>query len=143
MGGWDEGASGVVVLPDGRRIRGRGLLAGCPDDQPDPGFAVHLTGRPPAVPVWESRWVRWPDFWLPMRPSDAVAALREALERSADERVEIACRGGTGRTGTALAVLARMAGVPPGEAVAWVRDNYRPRAVETPWQRVFARRVSV
>ena len=25
--------------------------------------------------------------------------------------------------------------VPPGEAVAWVREHYRSTAVETPWQR--------
>ena len=24
---------------------------------------------------------------------------------------------------------------PPDEAVAWVRERYHPRAVETPWQR--------
>lgn len=133
----------MVGLPNGRRIRGRGLLTACPKDQPNPDFAVHLTGLRPAAPAWESRWVRWPDFWLPTSPSDAVAALRQAFERSADERVEIACRGGTGRTGTALAVLARLAGVPPTEAVSWVRENYRPRAVEMPWQRLFVRRLSV
>lgn len=82
----------------------------------------------------------WPDFWLPRSPSEAVLALRQAYERCADERVEIACDGGTGRTGTALAIVARYAGVPASEAVTWVRTHYRPRAVETPWQRRFVRR---
>jgi protein-tyrosine phosphatase len=47
-----------------------------------------------------------------------MAALREAHEGSATERVEVACGGGVGRTGTALAVIAALAGVPAGEAVA-------------------------
>ncbi len=79
--------------------------------------------------------MRWPDFRTPASTPDAVAALQWAYERSATERVEIACGGGVGRTGTALAAIAVLAGVPPAEAVAWVRRNYHERAVETPWQR--------
>jgi protein-tyrosine phosphatase len=55
--------------------------------------------------------------------------------------VEVACRGGVGRTGTALAALAVLDGLSPGEAVRWVRREYHPRAVETPWQRWWLRRV--
>ncbi|MBX6748191.1 MAG: hypothetical protein IRY85_00730 [Micromonosporaceae bacterium] len=55
--------------------------------------------------------------------------------------MEIACRGGIGRTGTALAALAVLDGLAPPAAVAWVRDAYHPRAVETPWQRWWLRRV--
>ena len=54
--------------------------------------------------------------------------------------VEIACGGGRGRTGTALACLAVLDGVPPTEAVRYVRDHYAPDAVETPWQRRYVRR---
>ncbi|MBE0636646.1 phosphatase, partial [Candidatus Bipolaricaulota bacterium] len=46
-------------------------------------------------------------------------------------RLEIGCIGGLGRTGTVLACLAILAGVPTTEAVAWVRDHYDARAVET------------
>jgi protein-tyrosine phosphatase len=66
--------------------------------------------------------------------------LTEAWERADEERVEIACRGGTGRTGTALACLAVLDGVPAEDAVAFVRRHYRPRAVETRWQRRFVLR---
>ncbi|WP_257022110.1 hypothetical protein [Microbacterium sp. JAI119] len=38
---------------------------------------------------------------MPRTPSDAITALREAFERCSVERVEIACGGGNGRTGTA------------------------------------------
>lgn len=56
------------------------------------------------------------------------------------ERVEVACAGGRGRTGTALACIAVLDGVPAEEAVAYVRENYDPRAVETPWQRRYVQR---
>jgi protein-tyrosine phosphatase len=79
----------------------------------------------------------------PRSSTDALAALRDAFERSVSTRVEIACDSGTGRTGTALAILARHAGVPADEAVHWVRSNYRRRAVETPWQRRFVARADL
>ncbi len=84
--------------------------------------------------------MRWPDFRVPHDEADAADALVEAFARSAQQRVEIACAGGTGRTGTALACLAVMAGTAPEDAVAFVRDRYRPRAVETPGQRRYVRR---
>ncbi len=83
--------------------------------------------------------MRWPDFRTPASTDDAVAALREAYGRCGGERVEIACGGGVGRTGTALAGMAVLAGVPPAEAVDWVRRRYNRRAVETPWQRRWVR----
>jgi protein-tyrosine phosphatase len=49
------------------------------------------------------------------------------------------CQGGIGRTGTALACIAQLAGVSSKDAVPWVRANYHPRAVETPWQRFYVR----
>jgi protein-tyrosine phosphatase len=92
---------------------------------------------------WPAEWVRWPDFRLPADEAGALAALRDAHHRAAGERVEIACSGGVGRTGTALAVLAILSGVEPDEAVAWVRSHYTPRAVETPWQRRWVRRLEL
>ncbi len=81
--------------------------------------------------------MRWPDFWLPTDRAVFGQALRQALARAEAERVEVACGGGVGRTGTALACLAVLDGVPAREAVAYVRRHYAPRAVETPWQRRF------
>lgn len=130
---------GVVVLADGRRVRGRGLRARLPPGS-EPEFGLYLLGKPPPPMTWETRWVRWPDFRLPSDAAEAADAFREAFARSESERVEIACGGGTGRTGTALACLAVLAGTPPEDAVAYVRAHYRPRAVETPWQRRYVRR---
>ena len=47
---WQDGTEGLVILPDGRRLRGRGLRNACPaagvasatDGLPD--FGLYLTG---------------------------------------------------------------------------------------------------
>ncbi|MFJ5773270.1 protein phosphatase [Streptomyces sp. NPDC093094] len=137
---WEAGAAGVLRLPSGRLVRGRGLRRPLDPGAPPPAHGVYLLGRrPPEVP-WESRWLRWPDFRLPADREAARAVLAEAWERAAVERVELACGGGRGRTGTALACLAVLDGVPPEDAVAYVRAHYDRRAVETPWQRRYAER---
>ena len=67
-----------------------------------------------------------------------LAALGSLRDRArSGQRVEVGCLGGHGRTGTALAVLAVLGGHPPDEAVAWVRANYCPEAVETAEQEAF------
>ncbi|MFD7117593.1 protein-tyrosine phosphatase family protein [Streptomyces sp. NPDC059892] len=136
---WDPATTGVLRLPSGRLVRGRGLRRPLPAGQA-PAFALYLLGRQPAPVAWESRWLRWPDFRLPSDRAAAAAALRETWERAGSERVEVACGGGIGRTGTALACLAVLDGVPRAEAVAYVREHYARRAVETPWQRRFVAR---
>ncbi|MCX4509300.1 protein phosphatase [Streptomyces sp. NBC_01619] len=136
---WPESAPGVLRLPSGRLVRGRGLRRALPPGLP-PTYAVYLLGKQPPGTPWEARWLRWPDFRLPSDRADAHAALHEALTRASTDRVEIACGGGRGRTGTALACLAVLDGVPPAEAVAFVRRHYDRHAVETPWQRRYVRR---
>ena len=133
-GVWGDGVDGVVELPDGRRVRGTGVRRPR-GEAPAPDFAVYLLGRDPHITEWPNQWVRWGDFRLPASTDEAVVALREAHSRAATERVELACAGGRGRTGTALATLAILSGVAPEEAVAWVRTNYHPKAVETRAQR--------
>lgn len=136
--GWEATDPGVLRLPSGRLVRGRGLRRPLPDGA-SPGFGVYLLGRTPPPVAWESRWLRWPDFWLPSDRDQARETLREVWERAATERVEVACGGGRGRTGTALACLAVLDGVPAEEAVAFVRRHYDRHAVETPWQRRYVR----
>lgn len=137
---WQPADPGVLRLPSGRLVRGRGLRHPLAEQAPTPTYALYLLGRQPPPVAWEFRWIRWPDFRLPADPADARAALTEAWRRAAAERVEIACGGGRGRTGTALACLAILDGVPAEEAVAFVRRHYDRRAVETPWQKRYVRR---
>lgn len=136
---WEPTGAGILRLPSGRLVRGRGLRRPLPAG-PEPEFALYLRGSEPPPVAWESRWLRWPDFWLPTDRPGFADALRELLKRAKTERVEIACGGGFGRTGTALACLAVLEGVPNNEAVAYVREHYSHRAVETPWQRRFVAR---
>jgi len=138
---WTAGAPGVLTLPSGRLIRGRGLRRPGPGG-PDPEFGLYLLGSAPDGVPWEFRWVAWPDFRLPAAPAAAREAFAEALERSAAERVEVGCTGGLGRTGTTLACIAVLDGVPAREAVDYVRQHYNRHAVETPWQRRFVARFS-
>lgn len=138
-GAWDWPASGVLRLPSGRLLRGRGLRWPMPDG-PTPNFALYLLAEPPPAVGWEARWVRWPDFRLPRDRRDAQDALSEAWLRADAERVEVACAGGRGRTGTALACIAVLDGVPADQAVPFVRKHYNARAVETPWQRGYVAR---
>ena len=138
MSGWDPDAPGVIALPSGRLVRGRRrrtLPAG-----PLPEYGLYLAGRRPPTTRWPARWLPWRDFRLPTDLDAARNALVDAWERSAGERVEVACAGGRGRTGTALACLAVLDGVPAGQAVNYVRQRYDKWAVETPAQRRYVSR---
>ena len=128
----------IVDLPGGGRVEARSWRRARADWVP-PDLGVYLGGgiRPP----WPHVALAWPDFGLPEDRRACLATLRDAHRRILrGERVEIACRGGLGRTGTALAVLAGLGGEPSTSAVDWVRAHYHRRAVETPWQCAWAAR---
>ena len=127
----------TVMLPSGALVRGR-RMADIPDTPAD--YLLALADGP--LPPWPHRRVEWPDFWIPTNRADALDALGEALRRARKgQLVEVACHGGRGRTGTALAALAVLDGMPSTEAVGWVRRRYHPTAVETPWQARWVRRI--
>lgn len=134
---------GAIELPDGTWVRGRGLRNPTPDG-PTPDFGLYLgsaTLRRRNPITWPHEWIDWPDFLLPRDSGAAITQIRALHERAlAGERVEVACGGGIGRTGTVIACLAIAAGTPSAEAVAWTRAHYHHRAVETPWQRRWVRR---
>jgi hypothetical protein len=133
---WEPEAYGVMPLPSGRLVRGRGLRIDNPY-KPAPEFAVYMVGSDLHGVPWEYRWVDWPDFGLPANPAVLRENLIEALARCATERVEVGCMGGRGRTGTALACLAVLDGVRAADAVAYVRQHYSLDAVETMEQASF------
>lgn len=129
--------AGNVVLPSGAVVRGR-RLSEIPGTAAD--FLIALADGP--LPPWPSRRIRWPDFWIPASRADALDALGEALQRAREgQLVELACHGGRGRTGTAIAALAVLDGLPSTEAVSWVRRNYHHDAIEMPWQAWWVRRI--
>lgn len=128
---WDAETPGVIDLPSGRRVRGRRVhgrtvLAA--------EWTLVLTTLPPGSQS-PGQWICWPDFAIPLRAAAARRAVAEAWERSTRQRVEVACGGGVGRTGTVLAAMVMLDGLGRDEAITWVRERYHPHAVETPWQR--------
>lgn len=116
-----------ITLPGGSVVR-----AGGKRDQPGarrPEWGVYADA---CWRGWPGVVLDWPDFGLPDDNNAAIAAIVEAFGRADHgEDILVGCSGGTGRTGTLLASLAILAGVPAELAVRWVRDRYRPRAVET------------
>ena len=122
----------VVTFPDGTRVLASGWLERKPGE-PHPDFGLYLD--PQWTPIWPATLLDWPDFGVPSQPAVAVAEIKSAFERArAGQRVEVACVGGHGRTGTVLACMAVLAGVAVPDAVEWVRWTYCRRAVQEPAQ---------
>jgi protein-tyrosine phosphatase len=121
-----------VELPEGIIIRARPISQRDPDDDwrdfglyCDPGW----------TPTWLAELIDWPDYGVPADSQRAATQICAAFQRAqAGEHVEVGCIGGLGRTGTVLACMAILAGVPDGDAVTWVRENYNAHAIETPEQ---------
>ena len=118
-----------VTFPDGTEVRGASLDSRrCNDKWRQ--FGLYLD--PSWKPKWPAVLIAWPDFGV---PKSRVVAAREIQAAFAKARegvhVEIGCVGGLGRTGTTLACMASLAGVPARNAVSWVRKHYDDRLVET------------
>lgn len=127
----------AVVLPDGTPVTGASFDPLDPytrAEPPDYGLYLDRRWQPP----WRHEHLDWSDLRVPADRASVLAGLGRALERARrGERVEVGCLGGHGRTGTALACLAVLAGSPPADAVGWVRANYCADAVETAEQEAF------
>ena len=141
VGVGDVPLPGAIRLPDGARVRGRGLRRPAAGGVPEFGLylgSARLRRKHEAGIGWPAAWVDWPDFGLPREPEDAVARIRDLYERvRAGAAAEVACGGGVGRTGTVIACLAILAGEPAESAVTWVRTHYHRRAVETGRQKAW------
>src|SRR3954451_1914852 len=127
----------TAVQPGRTVVRGRGGANALPDGLP-PEFGLYLGVD--YAPAWAHERLDWPDFGVPTDPGDAARAIAQLHRRARDgERVETACRAGKGRTGTVIACLAILDGLPPAHAVSWTRRHFHHRAVETAWQRRWVR----
>jgi hypothetical protein len=119
----------IITFPDGSHVRAAPLADRRADD-PERAYGLYLDER--WAPSWPADVVAWPDFGLPTEPEVAARQISAAFLRARrGELVEVGCLGGSGRTGTVLACMAVLSGVPPPEAVPWVRTAYRREAVET------------
>lgn len=121
-----------VVFPGGTTIRACSLRE---RREHDPGRSFGLYLDREWRPTWPAEMVDWPDFGIPADRERAARQITATYERAAaGEVVEVGCLGGLGRTGTVLACMAVLAGVPAADAVPWVRRAYHVAAVETPEQ---------
>jgi len=121
-----------IQFPDGTHVRANGIAA----RDADAGWrAFGLYCDAAWQPDWPSETIDWPDFGVPSSPETAARQIVNAFERARNgEQVEVGCLGGLGRTGTVVACMAILGGVPGADAVDWVRQHYRPEAVETSGQ---------
>lgn len=97
-----------MILPDGTALTAVSFDPSDPYSGRQPDYGLYLDDR------WQAPWshdhLAWPDFDVP-DPQAARDALVSLLERARQgQAVEIGCLGGHGRTGTALACLAVLAG---------------------------------
>lgn len=143
MKSWNLG-DGVVEFPSGRRIRGRSWKDQAAEQADLSLMLTTVSGKEFASysifpSSAESITIDWPDERLPRRASHAISQLYEVWKRAENERVEITCRTGVGRTGTALAIIAVFEGMAPDAAISFIRENYHQDAVSSPAQRGFLR----
>ncbi|MDD7969363.1 protein-tyrosine phosphatase family protein [Actinomycetospora lemnae] len=128
----------ALVLPGATVVRGRGVQDTLPGGSA-PEYGLYLGVD--YAPAWQHGWLDWPDFGVPADPLDAVRSIERLYRYArAGRRVEAACRAGKGRTGTVIACLAILDGLPADHAVSWTRHHFHHRAVQTPWQRAWVRR---
>jgi len=117
-----------VRFPDGTLVRASALE----DREANAvwrGYGLYLDAR--WAPTWPAAVVDWPDLGTPVDDRDATAAIEHAFEQARlGVNVEVGCLAGRGRTGTVLACMAVLAGLPGDAAVDWVRHQL-PGAVET------------
>lgn len=125
-----EFPDGTVVYASSLRDRETSELA--------PDFGLYLDGG--WTPSCLNYHVGWTDYGLPNRWELAATMIVDAWRKAEDRQwVEVGCLGGHGRTGTVLACMAIMSGVPASEAVAWVRANYCSEAIESSEQEWWVR----
>lgn len=120
-----------ITFPNGVTIQASSLVQNnCQRDNGEPDFGLYLDSG------WRNEGIGimlpWQDWGLPtVNYALAAEAISMAYHWAKQGLlVEVGCIGAHGRTGTALACMAIIAGVPANEAVRWVRSNYCNDAVE-------------
>lgn len=119
-----------VTFPDGTVIHGSSMIDRKDDDPDIPDIGAYFASS--WQPAGLAYWVPWADYGLPQVSDKTLGIIiNDLLKRAkAGERVEIGCMGGHGRTGTMMAIMATLCGVPVDDAQKWVHDNYCKEAIE-------------
>jgi hypothetical protein len=125
VGDWHIACSRLLACPPGEVESWEG--------QPDAGFYLDPGWRDVLLEVpWSARFIDWPDYGVIPLTDLGLLIGTIAHELASGKRVEIACMGGHGRTGTLLtALIGRLEGIDAAVALAAARERYCPKAVET------------
>jgi hypothetical protein len=125
VGEWRIACSRLLACPPGEVETWEGA--------PDAGFYLDAGWRDVLLEVpWSARFVDWPDFGVIPTTELGLLIGTIAHELASGKRVEIACMGGHGRTGTLLATLiGRIEGIDAASALRAARERYCEHAVET------------
>jgi protein-tyrosine phosphatase len=122
-----------ITFPDGTIVYASSEHHRNTDDIAAPDLALYLDWS--WRPTGPSYFLDWRDYGLPSHWEAAAKTITDVFQRAQQNLwVEIGCIGGHGRTGTAVAAMAVLGGVPADEAVEWVQTNYCKHAVETGMQ---------
>jgi protein-tyrosine phosphatase len=103
------------------------------DEPPDAGFYLDANWQPVLADApWATHFVDWPDFGA-IHPTELTMLVAQiAYELAEGKRVELACLGAHGRTGTLLAALiGHVERLTADEAFRAARERYCQHAVET------------
>jgi len=99
------------------------------------GQPKFINFEPPSALKWAATidyqvlQINWPDYGVPNLPKAFWQELVAWLEFSRKD-VIVCCDGGTGRTGTALSIMAGIGRLTKTDPVKFVRKIYRHNAVE-------------
>lgn len=137
------GGNGTLPLDFGLRGAGFSLdVVGGPYDNFRGGNAFGVCVRKETTRAPVHAHLPITDFSVPPSVARTEAVLLQAFRAALDgKQLYVGCMGGWGRTGLFLALMAKVAGIP--HPVEYVRDNYTPRAVETPEQYDYVSRFDV
>lgn len=75
--------------------------------------------------------IDWPDMGIPNLPKNFWLPFVDYINKSISKAVYVHCMGGHGRTGTALAIMAQLAGVGNDDPVKYLRKVYCKNIVES------------
>lgn len=102
---------------------------------------------PPPPPVHHPQSfvsLKWSDMGVYPASADFWRVLADSLAAVPGHILGVGCTAGLGRTGTTLAILARIEhGLNGPDAIAWVRSHYNASAVETKEQQAYVAALSL
>lgn len=119
------------------------VIGGPYDNFPEEGFFGVCVRKERMTSVGEfDVWLPIQDFHVPDDYDEVVEALNAIVDAIFEGQiVYIGCLGGMGRTGLIMALLAKASGEP--NPVAYVREHYYEKAVETTDQKLYVEHFDV